>query len=330
VERSPSPSLLFRAACSLIVIVGACGPRFEARDDDVTTGAAGGGRLATAGRGGSSSGSSTGGKPSQGGHAGNATTSGGEQPGGDANAAGSVNAAGSGAAGAGASGGGSGGAAGAAGNPGAAGTAGAAGAPARCMPLTLIDDMEDGDDRSCPNQQRNGEWWTATGTTTGTIDPPTQGNFPAYALGSDRRGSSNYGMRLAGTGFGHGDADWASLGFNLIDDAAYDLSSYTGLAFYAKSKQGALPLHVEFATDTTTALAAGGACTASCNDHYSVKLSIDGAWREYSVAFDQLQQAGWGPKTKDLEHTRFVYFGFLGTDGGAASFDFLIDDVRLY
>ena len=111
---------------------------------------------------------------------------------------------------------------------------------------------------------------------------------------------------------------------------AYDLSGFTGLAFYAKSKRGDLPLHVEFATDTTTALAEGGACAEGCNDHYAAKLNIDGSWREYSVPFGQLQQEGWGPKVKDLAHTRFVYFGFLGTDGGAGEFEFLIDDVRLY
>jgi hypothetical protein len=219
---------------------------------------------------------------------------------------------------------------GAGGGGGLGGSGGTGGNPARCAPLTLIDDMEDGDDRNCPNQQRNGEWWSATGTTTGTIDPPTTGNFPAYLLGSDARGSSKYGMRLSGTGFGHTDADWASLGFNLIDDAAYDLTSYTGIAFYAKSRAMDLTLHVEFATDTTTALAEGGACQADCNDHYSKVLTIDGTWREYSVPFTQLQQEGWGPKTKDLAHSRFVFFGFLGTDGGPAAFDFLIDDVRLY
>jgi hypothetical protein len=210
------------------------------------------------------------------------------------------------------------------------GGSGAAGGALHCQPATLIDDMEDGDDRNCPNQQRNGEWWSATGTTTGTIEPPTHGNFPAYALGSDARGESHFGMRLSGTGFGHTDDDWASLGFNLIDDAAYDLSGYAGLAFYAKSKRGNLPLHVEFATNTTTALAEGGACSTNCNDHYATKVTLDGTWREYSVPLGQLQQEGWGPKDKDLAHTRFVYFGFLGTDGGAADFEFLIDDVRLF
>jgi hypothetical protein len=37
-----------------------------------------------------------------------------------------------------------------------------------------------------------------------------------------------------------------------------------------------------------------------------------------------------GLKPQDLAHTLFVYFGILGTDGGPASFDFLVDDMRLY
>ena len=48
------------------------------------------------------------------------------------------------------------------------------------------------------------------------------------------------------------------------------------------------------------------------------------------MPFDSLAQEGWGVKPKDLAHTLFAYFGFLGTDGGPANFEFLIDDVRLY
>ena len=45
---------------------------------------------------------------------------------------------------------------------------------------------------------------------------------------------------------------------------------------------------------------------------------------------EMVKQEGWGVKPKDLAHTLFVYFGFLGTDGGPANFELLIDDVRLY
>jgi hypothetical protein len=194
----------------------------------------------------------------------------------------------------------------------------------------MIDDMEDGNDRSCPNQGRSGEWWTSTGTLTGTIDPPKVGEFPAHPLLSDARVRSNYGMHLTGTGFGHTDADWASLGFNLVDDAAYDLTPYQGLAFYATSKAGALGIHVEFATDATTAVAEGGACQTKCNDHWEKEVILDGNWQEFSIPFATLAQEGWGVHPKDLAHARFIYFGFVGTDGGPAAFDFLIDDVRLF
>jgi hypothetical protein len=213
---------------------------------------------------------------------------------------------------------------------GAAGIAGAAGAPARCMPALVVDDMEDGNALTCPNQGRSGDWWTATGTQTGSISPPTEGSFPAFALGSDARAGSSYGMRLSGTNFGQSDADWASLGFYLAGEAAYDLAPYQGLAFYAKSRGAPVTIHVKFATSTTTPVSEGGDCQDDCNDHYASVLTFDGTWREFSIAFADVAQENWGPKAKDLEHTLFVYFGYLGTDLGPAAFDFLIDDVRLY
>jgi hypothetical protein len=253
--------------------------------------------------------------------------------GGTGEAAGVVNSAGgtfAGSAGAASGVSGTGGAIAAAGTAGSAVVSGGSASFNPCSPATMIDDMEDGNDRNCPNQGRNGEWWASTGTTTGSIDPAKTGEFPAYALLADARVHSNYGMRLSGKGFGHTDADWASIGFNLIDDAAYDLTPYQGLAFYAKSKAGPVTVHVEFATDSTTALAEGGACQTKCNDHWSKSVSVDGTWRELTVPFSSLAQEGWGVKPKDLAHTRFVFFGFLGTDGGPAEFEYLIDDVRLY
>jgi hypothetical protein len=59
-------------------------------------------------------------------------------------------------------------------------------------------------------------------------------------------------------------------------------------------------------------------------------VTVDGSWHELSVPFASLAQEGWGVQPKDLAHARFIYFGFLGTDGGPASFEFLIDDVKLY
>jgi len=193
----------------------------------------------------------------------------------------------------------------------------------------MIDDMEDGDQLACMNQGRSGDWWTAVGATSATIDPPTNEDFPAFALAADARAGSKYGMHLAGAGFGHTDDDWASLGFFIAGGDAYSLSGYQGLAFYAKSNV-ALTIHVTFATATTTPTSEGGDCAADCNDHYALAADLTTSWKELTIPFDALAQEGWGVKPKDLAHTLFVYFGYLGPDEGATTFDFLVDDVRLY
>lgn len=199
-----------------------------------------------------------------------------------------------------------------------------------CQPASKVDDMEDGDDQSCPNQGRSGEWWAATGTLTGIMNPPEAGEFPAFPLAQDARPGSVYGMRLSGQNFGQTEDDWASLGFYLAGGAAYDLSAYQGLAFYAKSRASALTVHVKIATDPTAPTSEGGTCVEDCNDHYRATVTLDATWREFSVPFATLAQEGWGEKPKDLAHALFVYFGYLGTDRGPAAFDFLIDDVRVY
>ena len=212
-------------------------------------------------------------------------------------------------------------------------SAGAGGMPATtsfCVPSLVLDDLEDGDALTCNNQGRGGDWWTATGTTTGTIDPPTNEDFPAYPLGADARPGSNYGMRLAGTRFGHTDDDWASLGFFLAGESAYDLTPYTGITFYAKSRAAATMVHVKFATATTTPASEGGSCAADCNDHFAAVVALGSDWQKFTVTFAALEQEGWAPKPKDLAHSLFVYFGYLGTDAGAENFDFLVDDIRLY
>jgi hypothetical protein len=214
-----------------------------------------------------------------------------------------------------------------------AGRAGAAGGPATttfCTPVLAVDDMEDGDALTCEDQGRSGDWWSATGTPTGSIEPSTHEDFPAYALGSDARAGSRYGMRLSGTGFGHTDDDWASLGFFLAGGSTYDLTTYGGLTFYGKSRAASTKVHVEFATLTTTPSSDGGACDSDCTDHFEQIVTLGADWQKYTVAFDGLAQEGWGVKPKDLAHTIFVYFGYQGSDGGSGDFDFLVDDVSLY
>ncbi len=129
--------------------------------------------------------------------------------------------------------------------------------------------------------------------------------------------------------FAHTDDDWASLGFFVGGGSAKDLTAYQGLTFYGKATSS-ITIHVSFATATTTPTSDGGSCDDDCTDHYELAVPFTTSWQQFTVPFASVAQEGWGPKAKDLAHTLFIYFGYVGTDGGPASFDFLIDDVRLY
>jgi hypothetical protein len=216
-----------------------------------------------------------------------------------------------------------------AGRAGAAGAAGGPNLPVGCTSTDVIDDMEDGDQLTCASLGRSGDWWTAVGPTTATIDPPTDEDFPAFELGTDARAGSTYGMHLGGEGFGRTDDDWASLGFFVAGGDPYSLSAYQGIRFYGKANV-ALTIHVVFATATTTPTSEGGDCQDDCNDHYALGAAFTTSWKEFTIPFASLVQEGWGEKDKDLGHTLFVYFGYVGPDGGATSFDFLVDDILLY
>jgi len=212
---------------------------------------------------------------------------------------------------------------------GRAGAAGGPNLPLGCTSPNVIDDMEDGDQLICASAGRSGDWWTAVGPTTATIDPRTDDDFPAFELGADARAGSKYGMRLAGEGFGRTDDDWASLGFYLAGGDAYSLLGYTGITFYGKANVD-VTIQVTFATATTTPEGEGGDCVDKCNDHYALGAELTSSWQEFSIPFASLAQEGWGEKEKDLEHTLFIYFGYVGPNGGPTSFDFLVDDIRLY
>jgi hypothetical protein len=272
-----------------------------------------------------------------GGAGGGAGTSGGGVGGGGAGTSGG----GVGGGGAGTSGGGV--AGGGAGTSGVGGGAGAGGASSSsfCMPATMVDDMEDGDSALCPNQGRSGGWYVTKGSSAGTTTPVASSTFAAWSLANDPRAgsSSQYGMRLAGTGFGNdSNVDFAGLAFDFAASGTYDLSAYAGIKFWIKS-EAALHLRVNLPTSASRSTTYGGSCTgAGCEDHYGRYIDTSASWTQFSIAFNAITQSGWGQVVaKDLAHAislDFNYYG-AGTDGGVsydnpASFGFIVDDVQLY
>jgi hypothetical protein len=193
----------------------------------------------------------------------------------------------------------------------------------------MIDDMEDGDDWVCKQGGRSGDWWSAKDTLVGTIDPPEGTQFQAYPLGAHARTGSAYGMRLAGTGLGTSGAVFAVIGFNLVNMQATDVRGYQGVSFWAKSVSGSLSIRFDAATTATVDVANGGGCATLCFDHYHKDVVFTTSWQQFTIAFVDLAQAGWGPATKDLQHVLYFDFMYLPFTNNS-SFEFLIDDVSFF
>ena len=145
--------------------------------------------------------------------------------------------------------------------------------------------------------------------------------FGAPASTAPGAGQSELAVTFSG-----GSADVSGL----YDDLpCTDVSAFNGISFWAKGRGGD---HVRFlavipATQPTTE---GGDCDEAsqvCWDHPGKLFVLTGQWQQYYVAWKDLEQYGWG--------TPATFGGVLNSllwinDGPVASFQFSIDQVRLY
>ena len=211
---------------------------------------------------------------------------------------------------------------------GGAGTGGAAvGAP--CVPSTMFDDMEDGDGLICANAGRTGAWKMFLGEN-GQVDPPA-GAITASAPIPGGRGASTRAMHFSGIGFTA--PSYATIGGSL--GAAYDLTPFTALRFWARSGAGPLAVRVDIPSVATEGIPDGGTCvptTLPCYDYHGVNVQVAASWAQYYVTFSQLTQLGWGrPVALDLAHSMWIQFHYspvIGILTNPASFDLWIDDIE--
>ena len=126
----------------------------------------------------------------------------------------------------------------------------------------IVDDMEDGDGKTC---DKSGSW-SVIGW--GTLTPRAGALTDAAPLqGSDltARGPSLRAIQLSGTTNAGGSASL----FLSLD--GLDLTSYEEIQFWARSHSGNLELRVNVATAASTDAAQGGSCDPGlglCGDHY--------------------------------------------------------------
>jgi hypothetical protein len=135
------------------------------------------------------------------------------------------------------------------------------------------------------------------------------------AIGTARAGHlSAVGLTSFGAGMGFGTGCW-------------DVSSLDGVSFWAKGTAGGdNVVQFQVAIPATHGVQFGGDCVAQCNDHPSKKVTLTHDWKQYTVAFADLAQAGFGAAAK--YNGVMMALNWVSLSGPAV--DFWIDEVALY
>src|SRR5260370_11335748 len=107
----------------------------------------------------------------------------------------------------------------------------------------------------------------------------------------------------------------------------WGVSSLDGISSWAKGCAGASSVvQFQVAIPATHGVPFGGDCTDKCNDHPSKKFTLAGDWKQYSVAFTELAQAGFGAPAK----YNGVMMAMNWVSLSAPAVDFWLDEVALY
>jgi hypothetical protein len=205
--------------------------------------------------------------------------------------------------------------------------AGPCSAPARPGDVALIDDFEDGDSHVFKAFERDGWWWSASDTTDGAKLYPEAGKFTLERLLSPEATKDNLfaahfkasGQRDWGAAWG-ATLQWESKGIR----CPFNASAFAGIRFRAK---GPGSVRVALALPETQATEFGGACTSGCYDFHGKIVYLSDRWADYLVAWDRLQQGGWGAQAR-FDPSRLMNVSFA-TRPKELPADFWVDDLAL-
>jgi len=252
---------------------------------------------------------------------------------------------GSGAGGSGAGGGGDAGEAGQAAGGGQSGEGGGAGAAGSggvddCGTdgVSVIDDMEDGDNALLGCAGRWGYWYSfLSNGTVDALEPDPSEQFTMVELGEpvSPAGDSLLGAHFAATGLsgeaGLGLSLYTPLGTNL----AYDLSAYLRVRFWYRTvgiSDTTEELRFRVTLEGTTPVLEDGTCDSNCSDHYYRKIQAAEEWTLAEVLLDTsadgLAQEGWGAVV-EWAPTTALALQFLAKTAAATDVEFFIDQLEL-
>jgi hypothetical protein len=134
------------------------------------------------------------------------------------------------------------------------------------------------------------------------------------AVGTNRAGHLvAMGVKnVGGAGFGTG---------------CWDVSALSGISFWAKGTAGTdNMIQLQVALPATHSIAIGGDCVDKCFDHPSKRILLTPEWKQYTAAWSELAQAGFGAPAKFDGITMAINWVSLA----GPNVDFWIDEVALY
>jgi hypothetical protein len=126
--------------------------------------------------------------------------------------------------------------------------------------------------------------------------------------------------------FSGGPAAVSGIGFEL---PCMNVAAFDGISFWAKGRGGDAVrfLAVVPGSDPTVGVGDCDPSAMKCSDHPGVLFTLTPDWEVYSVAWNDLKQAGWGSQATFADVINAVLWI---NDGPVTSFDFSIDQVLLY
>lgn len=202
-------------------------------------------------------------------------------------------------------------------------------------PTLLIDDLEDGDEWSLPLPGARAIWRTLSDGSSASAQYPDCPRPTPESVQLEQGETSSFSMRTSGCGFRSFGAGVELLfrGGSPDCDLPFDARSYDGVEFWLDIRQVNSKRGVTFRLNTsrTVPVADGGSCTENCyaNSFNAPVGFVPEAWTKVRIPFYALRQMV-GPYALLDPATVFSMSWVVEGDEEAGSFDFAIDDVRLY
>jgi len=184
-----------------------------------------------------------------------------------------------------------------------------------CRDLVL-DDLEDGDERTAGAPGSSGSWRSFKDVDGTTLSPEP---FVSAAGGTP---GSKRAAHIAGK-TGSARATWAGVEVAAQNGTPYDLSPWARVCFRAKGTGRA-----RFEVRDVNTTPEGGVCK-QCYNNFGASFSLTSSWQEHCFGFEELTQAGrWGEPLPAVVPEKAYGLSWSKHERNT-DYDLWVDDVRL-